>query len=64
EIGLKRFISSDEGKRLTDSFEGKIKINALHEDDKIYLQEFPRMEEGKACRIEDAYTVAVFRNEL
>ncbi|MCR4902442.1 MAG: beta-galactosidase, partial [Butyrivibrio sp.] len=46
EIGLKRFISSDEGKRLTDSFEGKIKINALHEDDKIYLQEFPRMEEG------------------
>lgn len=64
EVGLKRFVDDAEGKRVADSFDGFVKMNALHEDDKIYLQEFPMMDNGKICKINDAYTVAVFRTEL
>ena len=64
EVGLKRFVDDAEGKRVSDSFDGFVKMNALHEDDKIYLQEFPMMDNGKICKINDAYTVAVFRTEL
>lgn len=64
EVGLKRFINDAEGVRTSDSFDSIVKINALHEDDKIYLQEFPEMKDGRACRINEAYTVAVCRTEL
>jgi len=64
EVGLKRFISDNDGNRAENSFDSIIKINALREDDKIYLQKFPEMKDGKACSINDIYTVAVYRTVL
>ena len=61
EIGLKRFIGAENVKELQEKFEGDICLYPLHEDDKIYLQKWPEMEGGKACRLNGVSCVAQYK---
>ncbi len=64
EIGLKRFIGAENRNTLMKEFSGKIKIYPLYKDDKVYLQKWPDMEDGKACRVNGASSVAQYRIKL
>ncbi|MBO6241853.1 MAG: beta-galactosidase [Butyrivibrio sp.] len=56
EVGLKRFEDNK-----TDSFECDITVNALKEGTKLYLQKWPMMTDGKACKIKDIQLSAQFK---
>lgn len=52
EIGLKRFFKDDKGWK--DQIHIDLELTPLYENDNIYLQEWPKMENGVACRINAA----------
>ncbi len=61
EIGLKRFIGAENVKELQERFEGDVRLYPLREGDEIYLQKWPKMEDGKACRLNGISSVAQYK---
>jgi len=59
EVGLKRFCGNESGE-----FGCEIAVDPLKEDTKLYLQEWPAMKDGKACRINDVHLIAQFKTEI
>ena len=58
EIGLGK-LCNEEGE-----MKGEITINPLHEKDKIYLQNWPEMTDGAACRINGIKTETIFSLDI
>ena len=56
EVGLKRFEDNK-----AESFECSITVNVLREGTKLYLQQWPQMIDGKACRIKEVQLSAQFK---
>jgi len=59
EIGLKRFTDNSDG-----GFESEILISPLKEGDKIYLQTWPEMSNGIACKLNDMHLFAQYRIKI
>ena len=59
EIGLKRFIDSEE--RRLSSFEADIDITPLYEDSRVYLQDWPKLRDGKACDLVNIHLISQYR---
>ena len=59
EVGLKRFCGNESGE-----FACEISVDPLKEDTKLYLQEWPAMKDGKACRINGVHLIAQFKTEI
>lgn len=57
ETDLKRF--SSDGAAVVD-----FRIRALHEDTKVYLQDWPAMQDGRAMRLNDVSTECVYQLPL
>ncbi len=64
EIGLKRFIGANDRGRLEESFTANTVIHPLHEDDKVYLQKRPRMEDGISCVLNGVTSTAQYKIRL
>ena len=64
EVGLKRFIGAEGKSGLEEEFEAEAVVYPLHEEDEIYLQTRPEMEEGKICRMNSVDSVAQYRIRL
>ena len=60
EIGLKRFIDEN-GRRTADRFEAAVSVHPLKQGDGVYLEKWPPMEDGCACRITDISAVSQYR---
>ena len=60
EIGLKRFIDEN-GRRTADRFEAAVSVHLLKQGDGVYLEKWPPMEDGCACRITDISAVSQYR---
>ena len=58
EIGLKRFFDRF---GTADELKLKVELTPLFEDDKIYLQKWPGMQDGKACRILNILLIVQYR---
>ena len=54
----KRFFKDENGWK--DQIHIDLELTPLYENDKIYLQEWPVMEDGKACRV----NTITLRNEV
>ena len=54
----KRFFKDDKGWK--DQIHIDLELTPLYENDIIYLQEWPEMEDGKACRV----NTITLRNEV
>jgi hypothetical protein len=54
----KRFFKDENGWK--DQINIDLELTPLYENDKIYLQEWPEMEDGKACRV----NMITLRNEV
>lgn len=59
EVGLKRFCGND-----SREFDCDITVDPLKEDTKLYLQEWPKMTDGKACMINGVHLIAQFKTEI
>jgi hypothetical protein len=59
EIGLKRFIDSEAGR--LSSFEADIDITPLFEDSRVYLQDWPKLRDGKACDLINIHLISQYR---
>ncbi len=59
EIGLKRYLSGNER-----NFEADFVINALHEGDKLYLQTWPEMKDGRACVVNEVKLFAQYHIQI
>ena len=64
EIGLKRFIGSDGKGALEEDFKARAVVAPLKEGDKVYLQNWPEMDNGVACRIDGVSSVAQYKIRL
>ena len=64
EIGLKRFIGSQGTSALKEEFKADAIIYPLHEGDKVYLQEWPKMENGVVCGINTIDSVCQYRIKI
>jgi len=60
EVGLKRFIDF----RKENNFEAKIALTPLYKDAPKYLEYWPYMEDGKACRIESVSAKILYREHI
>lgn len=58
EVGLKRFL------RNNLDFKAKLEIMPLKEDDKLYLEEWPMLENGVGCRLRGINTVTEYRMKI
>ena len=59
EIGLKRFIDSD-GTRASQ-FVADVAITPLYEDTRVYLQDWPKLRDGKACDLVNIHLITQYR---
>ncbi len=59
EIGLKRFVLEN-----NKTFEAEILISPLEKDDKVYLQTWPEMVDGRACRLETLQLFTQYRIKI
>ncbi|SFP58648.1 Glycosyl hydrolases family 35 [Butyrivibrio proteoclasticus] len=59
EVGLKRFCGNE-----CEAFCCDINIQSLKENTKLYLQKWPEMTDGKACRVNDIHLIAQFKIEI
>ena len=68
EIGLKRFLDRDcklhNTTRRPDTFSAEFAITPLYENAPKYLQSWPEMENGKACRIDSLEVICQYRIKL
>ena len=62
EIGLKRYY--DSYGECDGSFDLTCKLEPLYENAAIYLQEWPRMSDGRACVINNIHLVAQYRIKI
>ena len=62
EIGLKRYY--DRRGESEGSFDIKCVLEPLKEGEKLYLQEWPVLEDGRACRINNIQLVAQYRIKI
>ncbi len=61
EIGLKRFIGSDSAVELQEDFKAEAVLYPLHDGDHLYLQNWPSMDAGAACRLNKIVSIAQYR---
>ena len=62
EVGLKRFIDKGDERLDTASFD--MHVEPLYEDTKLYLQEYPEMENGKALRLKELHFISQYRIKI
>ncbi|WP_034466798.1 beta-galactosidase [Butyrivibrio proteoclasticus] len=62
EVGLKRFIDKGDERLDTASFD--MHIEPLYEDTKLYLQEYPEMDNGKALRLKELHLISQYRIKI
>ncbi len=58
EIGLKRYFDRF---GTSDELELKVQLQPLFKEDKLYLQKWPEMVDGKACRIVNIHFIVQYR---
>ena len=59
EVGLKKFVPAN-----ADSFKCKIEITPLYENEKLYLQKWPQMADGKALKLKDVQSIAQYITQI
>ncbi len=64
EIGLKRFIGSESRTSLMENFEAKMMIYPIKDNDQVYIQKRPEMENGEACRIKGVESIEQYKIKL